>query len=185
MNPENLSLNSSNTSERNFKFNFEEGNRIWQEVISTSINTCYDDETFAAYTSREQMLAFFFTLFQSLTQYEDITKHNKMYDGRYFSAIKTTTYVFFKTNIDYGTSIGEIQPRTWWSRQYPQLLAIAILGISYLWSVDDSENKEQTDAGIDKIINWIYDIMQPNAIDSGIGVLQFLIELKQQHGRTK
>lgn len=185
MNSDIFNKQNSNTSERNFKIDYEEGKRVWEEVISTSINTCYNDDTFASYTSREQMLAFFFTLFQSLGQYQGKAKQYKMYDTKYLSTIKRSTFAFFKTNIEYGTSIGEIQPRTWWSRQYPQILALALLVLNYVWRIDNTENKEQTDAGIDKIINWIYDLMQPNAIDSGIGVLQYLVELKQQHGRTK
>lgn len=185
MNLDTLKKQYSDVYERNFKINFEEGKQIWSEIIDTSINTCYDDDTFATYTSREQMLAFFFTLFQSIAQYTDVDKQYKIYDAKYYSTIKKATHTFFNTNIEYGTSIGEIQLRTWWSRQYPEMLTLAMLGLSYLWSVDNSENKEQTDAGIDKIINWIYDIMQPNAIDSGISVIQFLVELKQQHGRTK
>ncbi len=175
-------FNTTTTTKRNLEAINEE---TWQILTEHAINTCYSDDTFATYTAREQMLAFVYTLFQGYSLYEEFLHEIHFYDIKNFKILKNSSITFIKDNIDYGTSIGEIQARTWWSRQYPDIIVAAILGLSYLWIKDTSSNKEQTDAGIDKFINWIYDIMQPNAIDSGIGVIQYLVELKQQHGRTK
>lgn len=159
--------------------------KVWQSMIRNAIDICYGDETFATYTAREQMLAFAYTLFQMMATEEEFLTQLKLFQISNYSILKDEARDFFNKNIDYGMAIGEIQARTWISSRYSYLLVSAILTLCYLWSKDTSESKEQTDAGIDKIINWVYDIMQPNALDSGVGVMQYLVEIIQQHGRTK
>jgi hypothetical protein len=50
--------------------------------------------------------------------------------------------------------------------------------VVYFWINDNSQQKEQTDVAVDKVVNLLFDTIAPNALDSAADLVQFLIKRK-------
>ena len=78
-----------------------------------------------------------------------------------------------------GTNSGEIQARPFIANYYKQLLWNAFLSILYFWANDKSDHKENTDVMVEKTIHFTFDLLAPNAIDSGMDLVQHFLKLRK------
>jgi hypothetical protein len=155
-----------------------------QYYIAEVLEICFQDENFATYTAREQSLAFHFTLLQQLANDEKLVNEINIFQIQSFNILNSELKDFNTSNIEYGSSIGEIQKRLFIDQYYSTMLSLCTFYILDFWKKDNSINKEKSDVAIDKIINWAYDIMAPNALDSSFTLIQFILQ-NLKDGRTK
>lgn len=156
-----------------------------REAFEYTIEVCESDETFAEYAAREKFLALAFTFIQTLNK-----ESNK------FVPLLSSKKIFFISNseleklkqkftpyavhlLDEATQNGEIVTRPFINKTYPTLLWQAFLQILHFWSLDKSNNKEETDVIIEKSIHFTFDTLAPNALDSGFDYLKFLIQKRK------
>lgn len=153
-----------------------------REALQHSFDVCHQDENFMEYNAREQFLAFVFTYIQTLEK--ERAKFIPILQSRnnfimMNSEVKNLSIDFsnYANNvIDYGKQTGEIIDRPFVGRYYEKTLWLCLLQILNFWSRDNSNNKEETDVIIEKSVHFTFDLFLPNAIDSGIDYVQFLIQ---------
>ena len=78
-----------------------------------------------------------------------------------------------------GTNSGEIQARPFIANYYGDVLWNAFLAILFYWASDTSENKEHSDVLVDKSVHFTFDLLAPNAIDSGVDLIQNIFKLRK------
>lgn len=158
----------------------------WSSVFSKSLEICHQDEAYEAYSVREKMLAFIYTFLQSIQEneqeYKAIIKENKflLINSANLNELKYLFVEFCNGLIVEGTNSGEIQARPVIANTYIQLLWNSLLTILLFWSNDSSEHKENTDVMVEKTVHFAFDLMAPNAIDSGLDMLQHLFKLRNK-----
>ena len=53
------------------------------------------------------------------------------------------------------------------------------LSVLYFWAKDKSNLRENTDVMVEKTIHFVFDLLAPNAIDSGLDMVQNFIKLRK------
>jgi hypothetical protein len=153
----------------------------WKVYAEQTLETCAEDPSFGEYTAREKFLAYCYTLLQVMksdkntitAQWRNWTGFLRSEDYRVF---KNEFSEFSKVLIQEGTERGEIQVRPFISGIYSGLLWSALLCIITFWVNDKSDNTEQTDVAVEKFVHLAFDAIAPNAVDSALDVLQFLVK---------
>jgi hypothetical protein len=154
---------------------------IWKGYAEQTLENCATDPSFETYTAREKMLAYCYTLLEVMRADRDMIQlqwqqlpnllRDKAYKG-FFEEFQSFTSVL----LEEGIQRGEIQSRPILSRSYPGLFQLAIVGVIGFWLRDESEQTEQTDVAIEKIVHLVFDTIAPGAVDSAFDLAQFLIK---------
>ena len=140
----------------------------WTSVLDKTLEICQEDENYSHYSVREKMLAFTYTFLQTINTNEE----------KYATLLKNQRFLFLKNTIE-GTNSGEIQARPFIANYYNQSVWNAFLSILLFWANDKSENKENTDVMVEKTIHFVFDLLAPNAIDSGLDLIQNFLKLRK------
>lgn len=163
----------------------------WTAVFDKTIEICQEDENYNTYSARERMLAFVFTFLQSIGKEEQrftaLLKQQRLpfLNNRLLSELKNDFNNYTDTLIFEATNSGEIQARPFIANYYKQLLWNAFLSILYFWANDKSNHKENTDVMVEKTIHFAFDLLAPNAIDSGMDLVQNFLRLQQAQSNSK
>jgi len=83
---------------------------------------------------------------------------------------------YAKQLIDEGTQNGEIVLRPLLHNVYTTMIWQSFLQVLHFWVNDQSSHKAETDVIVEKTIHFVFDALAPNAIDSGLDYLKFLIQ---------
>lgn len=153
-------------------------------VFNQTIAICQADENYINYSVREKMLALVFTFLQTLSKEENsssaILRQNKIPWLRTanLASLKKEFSAYTEELLLEGTNSGEIQARPLVANYYQQVLWNAFVTVLYFWANDKSDHKENTDVMVEKTIHFAFDLLAPNAIDSGIDWIQNFIKLR-------
>lgn len=156
---------------------------IWKKYASDTFKQCVSDPSFGEYIAREKMLAYVYTLIHNI-QDDDIQiklqfpATYKWWTNKLLSDFKQEFLSFVTLLIEEGQNRGEIEKRIYLNRFYPELFWNALLSILSFWINDKSTQKEQTDVAVEKWVHLLFDTLAPNAIDSAIDLVQFVIKQK-------
>lgn len=153
----------------------------WRAYAEQTLETCTEDPSFGEYTAREKMLAYCYTLLQTMKYDKDVISAQwrnwtNFLRSEDYKAFKKEFSDFSDVLIQEGTGRGEIQARPFISGIYSGLIWAAVLAIITFWVNDKSDNTEQTDVAVEKFVHLVFDAMAPNAVDSALDVLQFLVK---------
>lgn len=153
----------------------------WKSYAEKTLETCTQDPSFGEYTAREKMLAYCYTLLQTMKPDKEavadrLKKWASFVGSDEYRQFKSEFNSFADVLIQEGIERGEIQPRPFISRIYSPLLWAAVLAILAFWVSDRSDNTEQTDVAVEKFVHLVFDAIAPNALDSALDVLQFLVK---------
>ncbi|GAB4403260.1 MAG: hypothetical protein OHK0039_02190 [Bacteroidia bacterium] len=135
---------------------------------------------FAGYSAREKVLGLFFTWFEILRDARSVVvfldQSGDWYApaAAYTAATKAPFKVLMKGILKSGTDAGEIADRLLLPGIYQDGLWAWALFLLRFWLSDTSPNFERTDVAIEKGVNFIFDLIQPNSLDSGVDLLRFL-----------
>lgn len=158
----------------------------WAAVLDKTITMCQDDEQFHQYSVREKMLALVYTFLQNMQEQEThflemLHQHNgiKRLDTSYLKDLKSGFESYVNGLVEEGRNSGEIQGRPFLARFYMPVLWNAFVNILYFWANDKSPQREHTDVMVEKTVHFTFDLLAPNAIDSGIDLVQQYLKLKQ------
>jgi hypothetical protein len=150
----------------------------WVQLLHQTLNTLAQDETYASYSVKEKLLAFYFTFFQeaqSDRSYYQWTsgslKDPKLIKNKNF---KEQILNYFKDLNQEGVDTNEIQARWQLERQYPHAAWVQFLFLWNFWLQDQSAGFTDTDMAIEKSVRWVFDLTGPSGIDSGIDLAKFL-----------
>ncbi|HMJ68406.1 MAG TPA: TetR family transcriptional regulator C-terminal domain-containing protein [Cyclobacteriaceae bacterium] len=158
---------------------------IWAGFINTAISRLQSDKTWSTFTSREKILSFYFGLFEEL-------KNNRSFAiqqlGTFRKPELTPTYLkdfkkafveFIESALNQGKSNGEVSPRPYLDRLYPNLFWMHTGFLLLYWREDESAGFEKTDAAIEKSVNLAFDLIGKGAIDSAFDFAKFLYQSRK------
>jgi hypothetical protein len=156
----------------------------WPSLFDTTLEICQEDDAYASYTVREKMLAFIFTFLQSMNKeenkYSSVLKQRiPLFDNSVLVELRKPFYDYCDTLLLEGTNSGEIQARPFIANYYRTVLWNAFISILYFWAGDTSDHREKTDVLVEKTVHFSFDLLAPNAIDSGIDLIQNIFKLRK------
>jgi len=152
---------------------------IWKNTFENTISRLNADERYFNYSAREKMLAFFFTWIEELTDIRSfilMTKPNfNILELKFLKESKEVFIDYASDIIRLGKETKEIRDRIWITNNFPAFLWLQVLFILRFWINDSSPNFEKTDAAIEKSVNFSFELMGNNLIDTAIDFGKFVL----------
>ncbi len=155
---------------------------IWEGYFDKALLRSQEDPGFQEYACREVFLSVLYSIISVLNEQKEMNKAMISFSKSLPSApkelkrMKTTANNFYKEMINAGQQSGEIADRTLVNFQYNKWCWYGTLFIVFFWHKDGSEQSEQTDVAIEKVTHLIFDILNPNAMDSSLEFFSFLFK---------
>ncbi len=158
--------------------------RIWREFIDKTIARLKADKDYAAFSAREKILAFYYTLFEEL---KDSRSFILIQLSQYRKVEFTPTFLkdfrkSFETFVDgvlaAGKTDGEVASRPYLDKQYAHIFWLHLAFILIFWKDDSSAAFENTDAAIEKSVNLAFDLIGKGAVDSALDFAKFLYQTR-------
>ncbi|SMG30039.1 DNA-binding transcriptional regulator, AcrR family [Marivirga sericea] len=155
---------------------------IWADFLTETIENLHAEESFVEYSSREKLLALYFTIIEVLKanrSYAMMDLH-EMRKGdlkpAFLEVFKKHFYKFVDELLLQGKETEEIMDRPVIGDRYAEGLWIQTLFILQFWANDDSKDFEKTDAAIEKAVNVAYDLMGKSPLDSMFDFAKFIFQ---------
>ena len=155
---------------------------IWEEYFDKALNQCQQDPNFESYACREVYLSILYNLVNVLNERREMNKAMISFTKslpsfpKELKKMKVNATAFYKEMISAGQSSGEIASRPLVDYQYNKWCWYGTIFVVFFWIKDTSEQNEQTDVAIEKVAHLIFDILNPNAVDSSIEFFTFLFK---------
>jgi len=153
---------------------------IWRGFLSKTIDRLQADESFAVFSAREKVLAFYYTLLEELTASRSYIllhlgkiRQLEVVPG-YLKTFKPLFESFMTDIIAEGQERGEIAKRPILDKRYPQLFWLHMAFVLLFWRDDDSAGFDKTDAAVEKSVNLAFDLIGKGAVDSMLDFGKFL-----------
>ncbi len=159
---------------------------IWKGFIDKAISRLNADESFSAFSTREKILAFYFTLLEELKSNRSYVifqfNHSQKpeFVPEYIKSFKSTFEAFFESLINEGKATGEVANRPLLDKRYPTLFWLHMGFLLLFWKEDESPGFEKTDAAVEKSVNLAFDLIGKGAVDSFIDFAKFLYQSKSK-----
>lgn len=155
---------------------------VWLELLSKIMDCLHTSPDYAAYSVREKMLAFYFTLFQTLQQEPDHWKAQLASHawGKWIiglpEAFRSAFLKHISVILQHGIQTNEIADRPVWRQYYDDVCWLQCLFLLNFWYQDVSESYSLTDAAVEKSTHLIFDMLGKNAMDTSWDFFRFLIQ---------
>lgn len=154
---------------------------IWDDVAQQVLSVLQQDSEYPAYSSAEKLLAYYFTLLQTLSEHQT-TFEGMIGSSRTWGVLPQYLRQFRDHYLDYIASLveegieeGSIASRFTLSNYYKRGLWWQCLFILNYWSNDDSTDKSASDEAVERAVVLSFELMGHNAVDSAIGLGKFLL----------
>lgn len=156
-------------------------NAIWQDLFDITIQAIQQEKEYTSYSVNEKLLAFYFTWIENLKDMREyaafVIKEERVYEvyPSCFKQFKEGFTQYCNQLIEEGTATGEIATRMFISDKYMYFLWYQPVSIIKFWVKDKSEGFADTDALIEKTVNFSFDLMRSNTLDSFFDLAKFHI----------
>lgn len=153
---------------------------IWVEMTVETIDTLEQQAIWAEYTSRDKVLAFFYSYVEVLKRQRSFVIYslkryqNALTTPAVLSGVKPIFDNFAETIINEGLETGELADRKFLSKKYKDALWIQFAFLVKFWINDDSTGFEKTDEAIEKGVNVTFDLFQRSPLDNLLEYGKFL-----------
>lgn len=157
---------------------------IWKGFIDTTLKRLHADATFKEFSSREKILAFYYTLLEELRENRsfillELNAFRKLeLVPAFLKDFKTSFENFIQSVLVAGKASGEVATRPYLDKQYPQLFWLHLGFVIQFWKDDESAAFEKTDAVVEKSVNLAFDLISKGAVDSAIDFAKFIYQNK-------
>lgn len=155
---------------------------FWKILFEGVKSDIESQEVYASYSINEKLLAFYYAWVEQLKEYRSYAVYvaNKewfyeMYPAQ-FEQFKKSFQDFAGNLIEEGLATQEIARRQLIVDKYKYLLWAQPVSIFKFWVKDESDNFEETDALIEKTVNFSFDLMRSNSLDSLFDLAKFHIQ---------
>jgi hypothetical protein len=147
---------------------------IWLGFFLETKNQIQADEQYQAYSVREKLLAFDYTWIENLKPRRSfiiliMQRKNQVA----FKKFKEQFEIYAQELLAEALETGEAQNRNVINSIYPKMLWTQTLYLLHFWLKDASSNFEQTDAAIEKSVNFFFDLTGRSFIDSFVDFAKF------------
>lgn len=155
---------------------------IWRSYFDETIQRLSAEKAYTEYSSREKLLAFYFTLMEVLKNQRSFIQYS--FKGSRRREIAPPALKHFKESfleyveevLDHGVENKEVVRRRILSDRYKDGLWLQLLFVINFWLKDDSTGFGNTDAAIEKAVNLSFDLMGKGLVDSIIDFGKFLYQ---------
>lgn len=155
---------------------------IWLDYITETIQAIESEKSFGNFTSREKILAFYYSLIEvlksnrSFVLYQLKGQHKQLTIPIFLKDFKRSFDEWIKTVISSGLASGEIAKRPYMDERYYMVFWLHLGFVFQFWRNDDSGNFESTDAAIEKSVNLAFDLIGKGVLDNAIDFAKFLYQ---------
>lgn len=155
---------------------------IWKEYIITTASKLADDDSYVSFSSREKILAFYFTLAEMLKKERSFVLHqlqdwkNPTVTPGFLKGFKGAFDEWIKGVLNEGKQTGEVAKRPYLDDRYNSLFWLHLMFILQFWSNDDSPGFEKTDMAIEKSVNLAFDLIGKGVLDNALDFGKFLYQ---------
>lgn len=157
---------------------------VWKSFIVQTTDRLKADKSYQAFSSREKILAFYFTLFEELRANRSfillqLSNRNKLeLIPEFLRDFKNEFEVYISAVLETGKASGEVAKRPYLDKTYPKTFWLQLAFLLMFWRDDSSAGFENTDAAIEKSVNLAFDLIGAGAVDSMIDFAKFLYQTK-------
>jgi hypothetical protein len=159
--------------------------KAWIESIFTAVSA---GKEWSSFSAKERYLAFLFAFTG------EALEHRSLLEQRFgkltllcrptsLDSLKNSFKDFASDLIHHGMDQGEIAHRGALGNLYPEVLYIHWRSVLEYFLKDDSEGFERTDAFIEKTVEFAFDLLRTQAIDSAADLARFLLPQIAHFGR--
>lgn len=156
---------------------------IWLEFMDQTIETVKKDKTYGSYSSRERLLAFYYTLMERLKKDRSYVKYivntkikRPEFPPAFLGKFRDRFISYVEELVREGVHQNEIVQRPIITNRYKDGLWIQLLFVIRFWLKDDSVNFEKTDAAIEKSVNLAFDFFASGPLEKIIDFAKFLYQ---------
>ena len=160
---------------------------VWQRFMDRTIFRLKTDPSFAGFSTREKILAFYYTLLEELKTNRSFillqlgqVKGLESFSPSFLKGFRSAFESFLEDLLNDGKGKGEVASRPYLDKGYPKLFWLHLGFILLFWKDDNSAGFENTDAAIEKSVNLAFDLIGKGAVDSAIDFGKFLYQNKVQ-----
>jgi hypothetical protein len=153
---------------------------IWVELTLETINAIEEQEVWSQYSSRERILAFFYSYVEVLKKQRSFIIYTlKSHISKFstpdaLSGVKPIFENFAEEIINEGLESGELANRKFLSKKYKDAVWLQFGFILNFWINDNSAGFEKTDEAIEKGINVTFDLFERSPLDNLLEYGKFL-----------
>ncbi|SHF62084.1 TetR family transcriptional regulator C-terminal domain-containing protein [Pedobacter caeni] len=153
---------------------------IWVELTLETINAIEEQEVWSQYSSRERILAFFYSYVEVLKKQRSFIIYTlKSHVSKFstpdaLSGVKPIFENFAEEIINEGLESGELANRKFLSKKYKDAVWLQFGFILNFWINDNSAGFEKTDEAIEKGINVTFDLFERSPLDNLLEYGKFL-----------
>jgi hypothetical protein len=154
--------------------------KIWAELMSSTITEVKAQEVWPQYTSREKALSLFYSFIEllkskrSFASFSLKSAQNTIGAKRILQGLKEEFEVFASEIIQEGIESGELIYRPFFAKRYKDALWVQFGFVLNFWLKDTSAGFDKTDEAIEKGINVTYNLFQRSPIDDLVDYGKFL-----------
>lgn len=157
---------------------------IWKSWFEETMAVLHEDDAYLQYSVREKVLAFYYTWLEVLSKNRSfvlmkfsLTKDTDL-NPDFLVALKDAFKPFVNDLLLEGKDTMEVADRPF-SKQYDKGFWMQFMFVTRFWINDDSNGFEQTDAAIEKAVNFSFDLVSKGPLDSFLDLAKFLYQTKK------
>ncbi|RQO72412.1 hypothetical protein DBR43_14545 [Pedobacter sp. KBW06] len=153
---------------------------VWVDLTLETINAIEEQEVWSQYSSRERILAFFYSYVEVLKKQRSFIVYTlKSHISKFstpdaLSGVKPIFENFAEEIINEGLESGELANRKFLSKKYKDAVWLQFGFILNFWINDNSAGFEKTDEAIEKGINVTFDLFERSPLDNLLEYGKFL-----------
>ncbi|MDW3194461.1 MAG: TetR family transcriptional regulator C-terminal domain-containing protein [Cytophagales bacterium] len=154
---------------------------IWKSWFDATLDILHKDEAYVQYSVREKLLAFYYTWIEVIKGNRSfvLMKFDRMpqkeINPEFFKPLHHAFKEYVNDLLLEGKDTAEIADRPF-SKQYDKGFWIQFMFLTRFWAKDDSHGYEQTDAAIEKAVNFSFDLVSKGPLDSFLDLAKFLYQ---------
>ncbi|MEO0469964.1 MAG: TetR family transcriptional regulator C-terminal domain-containing protein [Bacteroidota bacterium] len=156
---------------------------IFKGFLEEAVTSLVKSPEYKTYGTPEKLAGLLFTWIQVMTPQRSFVKflsENATYpflslEAEYLQSTREPFQAYVRKVIKGGVESGEVADRIFITKYYKNAFWGQARFVLNYWLNDDSNGFERTDAAIEKSLRFFYDIIQPNALDSGFDLFRFLV----------
>lgn len=155
---------------------------VWSDIFGSTIQAIISDEVYNEYSSREKLLAFFYTWVEHLKSnrsfiLQSVPKQMKPEITPYYlEHVRKGFKEWVGDLLLEAKETDEVTTRPIISDRYDDAIWLQFLFILGFWMKDDSKSFEKTDAAIEKSVNLAFDLMGRGPLDAMVDFGKFLFQ---------
>lgn len=155
---------------------------IWGDMFSETIMAIKSEGVYDEYSSREKLLAFFYTWIETLKSQrsfilQSVQKGMKPeFTPYYLEGVKEGFKEWIAEVLLEAKETEEVLVRPIVSDRYDDAIWLQFLFVLGFWIKDDTKGFEKTDAAIEKSVNLAFDLMGRGPLDAMLDFGKFLFQ---------